>query len=216
MKAFHKLVVLFGVVLLTSCSTVPKEVVELSYAMGNDLQVVHTSYIELVNRNFDAFRQKRLDYLEQEWKPLFIKRFIKNARLVDIAQGKVVWSPSQKKFVAPPQTGKEAALLKSVMFWSNAAINEIEKKRRKLIEPLDKDQEELIKAVNEAFTRLYRANATITAHLNSLREVQEVQDEALEAMDLKDLRDKINNLIIDASNKANEGLEKIRELDKKV
>ena len=199
--------------LLQACSTVPKEVVELSYVMSNDIRAVHKSYVDLINKNYDYFRKDRLDYLNNEWKPLFIERFVKKGRLVDIARGQVVWSPERRDFTQPPQMGKEEALLSSIAFWSNAAITQLEKKRHELLDPLDKDEEELIATVNDAFDRLYRANAVITAHLNSLREVQEVQDDALKALDLKDIRDRINDLIINASEKAKTGLEKIKELD---
>ena len=67
-----------------------------------------------------------------------------------------------------------------------------------------------------SFANTSWANATITAHLNSLREVQEVQDQALQALHVKDLRDKINKALVTASDKAAGGLDKIKEADAKL
>jgi len=85
-----------------------------------------------------------------------------------------------------------------------------------LIAPLTSDEKQLREQVKQAFANITRSNATITAHLNSLREVQEVQDEVLKSLNLKELRDKINSQLVNASEKAKKGLEKIKEADAKV
>jgi hypothetical protein len=72
----------------------------------------------------------------------------------------------------------------------------------------------LAASVDEAFARLVRANAIITAHLNSLRKVQEVQDEALQRLKLKDMRDKINQHLISASESAADAIKKIQKAEK--
>jgi predicted nucleic acid-binding Zn-ribbon protein len=70
--------------------------------------------------------------------------------------------------------------------------------------------------VDESFARLIRANATITAHLNSIRTVQEVQDEALRSLKLADLRDEINKRLVEASEKAEFALTKVEGVTTKV
>lgn len=196
------------------CAHVPKEVVELSYRIGQDLESVHNSYVTLIHRHFDALKQARIDYVDNEWAPVFLKDFIARGRLVDIAKGTVVVSGGA---FASPDAGRQATqLLDSVGIWARVATAQIAKKKSDLVDPLNKDETSLTSDVNNAFDQLTRGNATITAHLNSLRKVQEVQDEALQALNLKNLRDSINNRLVQVSDLAAKGLDEVRKADKVV
>lgn len=183
-------------IIASGCATVPKEVVELSYRMGEDLEAVHSSYITLIRRHFDGLRAQSMAVLEDKWTPAFLKDFIQRGELVKSAQS------SDPKIV-----------LEDVQDWASVAIDTIEAKRRELLEPINKDEEGLLKAVDEAFGRLTLANATITAHLNSLRKVQEVQDETLKALNLKNLREKIDAALVSASEKAQKAMVKLKEAE---
>lgn len=208
-----KILVVVLLFIAAACAEVPKEVVELSYVMGKNLDAVHQSYRRLIKDRFQDFRRQRLDYLNRRWTPKFIHGWVDKGRLVDVAKGKVIWSTEMRKFVSPDSTRAEQQMLATVNFWSRTAIKKIEEKKVSLLKPLDADEKELLTAVDDAFARLHIANATITAHLNSLRKVKEVQAEALEALDLKDFRDKINDMLIAASKEAIKGLEAIEKAD---
>jgi hypothetical protein len=98
--------------------------------------------------------------------------------------------------------------------WVEIAIKTIEQKKKELISPINDDEQNVLKSVDDAFARITRANATITAQLNSMRKVQEVQDNALKALSIKDLRDQINNQLISASNKAGSAIEQVAKAEK--
>jgi hypothetical protein len=181
--------------------------------MGQDISAVHASYKLMVHSHFEALRAQRLRYLNGEWAPRYVAAWVEDGRLVDVANGKVVWSPEKGDFVAPDPATAQANLLQTIRFWAQAAINEIQTKSLALLSPLDMAEDSLTVAVDDAFNQLYRANSVITAHLNSLREVQEVQDDALAALRVKALRDKIDSAIVQASDKAQEALEAIRVAD---
>lgn len=188
---------LFVIILLfLGCASVPKEVVELSYTVGQDLNAVHSSYRELIRTRFDDLRTQTVTFLETRWIPNFLKDFIQRGELIQSVKG------SDPKVV-----------LEDVGVWVEVAIEMIETKKRELLDPIDNDEQALLRSVDEAFFRLTRANAVITAHLNSLRKVQEVQDDALKALKLKELRDKINQGLISASDKAREALEKLKKAE---
>ena len=188
---------LFVIILLfLGCASVPKEVVELSYTVGQDLNAVHSSYRELIRTRFDDIRAQSMTFLETRWIPNLLKDFIQRGELIQSVKG------SDPKMV-----------LEDVGVWVEVAIEMIETKKRELIDPIDNDEQELLRSVDEAFFRLTRVNAVITAHLNSLRKVQEVQDDALKALKLKELRDKINQGLISASDKAREALEKLKKAE---
>lgn len=209
--------VIVGVILAqSSCSTVPKEVVELSYRVGEDMASVHLSYTALIRTHFESFKKDRLRYLNDEYTPLFIKTWITDGRLRDIVKGNVVWSDDAGDFVKPSPGREEKELLESVTMWSQSAVEQIESKKTELLAPLDSSEALLQSLVDDAFNRLYRGNATITAHLNSLREVQEVQDSFLSALNVKDLRDKINNSLVQVSQEAQKGLDLVRKTDAEI
>ena len=170
--------------------------------MGQNLAAVHESDRELIKQHFANIRQQRLDWLDDEWIPKFLGKFLVKGRLVDVATGKTVFDRDAAKFVDPTPGREKAQLLDSVQAWTEEAMIQIDKKRKEIVEPVDNDEKELLASVDEAFARLFRGNAAITAHLNSLRKVQGAQDDILKALDLKDLRQQINEQLAKASDKA--------------
>lgn len=216
MKEMKKIFFIISIILLIclcSCSTVPKETVELSYAMGQDLAIVKKSYIELINNYFDLLQNIRLDYLEKEWTPMFIKQWVEDGYLVDIANGKLVWSVSQQDFVTPTKDSEMKELFTTINSWSLAAIQAINEKKIELIQPLESERKELLSLIDDAFDRFYRSNSAITSYLNSIRKVKEVQDDILKALNLSDLQKEIDKKLQDISKYAEEGLEVIKQTD---
>jgi hypothetical protein len=200
-------------VVFLGCSTVSEEAVKLSYIMGENLSSIKMTYISLINTHFDLLGKMRIEYLENEWVPKFIEKWVEDGHLLEVANGKLVWSPERKDFIAPASGMGNQGLLQTVNFWSIAAIEQIEGKRKELIDPLEDQRKELLSLVEESFDRLYRGNAAITAHLNSLRKIQEMQEEMLKALSLTDLQKEINIQLQNVSKYADEGLEAIRTAD---
>ena len=216
-RALGVLCLIFG---LQACASVPPEVVELSALNGRDLVAVQSSYQTLIHEFYNQLRARRIDYLENTWTPAYIKDWIKEGKLREVAAGKVVWSDtagSDGGFVRSSTVDdKEGMLLDTIHGWADAAVFDIGAKRKQLLDPLDKEETNLRKEVGLAFANLIRANAVTTAYLNSLVEVKEAQDQMLEAFDLKETRDNINSALIQASDTAAEGLDKIKEADDMV
>lgn len=197
----------------SGCSTVPKEVVELSYTLGQDIGAVRQIHIALIHDRFDRLRAQRLQYFDDVFKPKFIEGWIQSEHLVEIANGQLVWSKTEKKYVAPTAGQEKAQLLYTIQLWAKVALVKLDAKKKSLLDPIDSDEKAMIAQADEAFSRLERANATITAHLNSLRKVQEVQDEALKDLKVKDLRDKLDQMLIKTSESAQQGLDDIKKAD---
>jgi hypothetical protein len=206
----------FVVAIGASCAEVPKEAVELSYQVGQDMARLYESYDALIHTRFEELRATRVAYLDNVWTPKFVADWVQQGRLVDVAQHKVVWSLQTSAFVAPTPGREDSELLTTVNDWSGRAIAHIERKRRALLDPIDHDEAELRAKVHEAFDRVIQANAYVTAHLASVAHVQSAQDDALKALGLKDLRDAINKGLIEASDKAAQGLEAVKNADQTV
>ena len=193
------LVAVVPALVVGGCATIPTEVVQLSYTVGQDIDAVHSSYRALIRMHFDGLRTQTTIFLETRWMPTYLGEFIKSGELVEMAR-----NPDPVK------------AYEGVLAWAEVAVEELEKKKRELLTPIDQDEKTLLALVDEAFARLIRANATITAHLNSIRKVQEVQDEALKALKFSDLRDEINRRLVEASEKADTALTKMKGEDMKT
>jgi hypothetical protein len=187
-------VIILAMFFFNGCATVPKETVELSYMMGQDLDAVHTSYQSLVHKHFDNLRRQTNDFLEKKWIPTYLGNFIKNGNLVSLAQ-----DPDPTK------------AFEGVSTWVEVAMAAIDEEKKELITPINNDEQQVLTAVDDSFNRLMRANAAITAQLNSIRKVQEVQDDTLKALNLKDLRDQVNQQLISASKKAESAIEQVEK-----
>lgn len=160
------------------CASVPKESVELSYIIGHDLEELHKSYKLLIRRYFDSLRREVNQSIDEVFIPAYINEYVKTGKLVQHSQN------------------KRADLVEA---WARIAVETIGNERRIRLDPINKAEKVLLESVDDAFDRTIRANATITAHLNSIREVKEVQNEFLELLTLKNLRDKINDTLDKAS-----------------
>jgi len=198
------------------CASVPKEAVELSYQMGEDLDEIQVAFETMVRSRFADFRARRVDYLEHEWVPTFLEDFIVEGHLVDIAKGTLVWDDANETFVQPTSGQEETQRFDSLRTWTGEVTRQIEKKRAELLTDLDAEEARVLADLRDAFGRLKRANAHITAHLNSIREVQEVQAEALDRLGIREVVDDLNSRVIQASEWAESGLEKIRAADQNV
>ncbi len=201
------------VLVLAGCPKVPPETVKLSYQIGEDLDVIYRSYDAMVVSRFADYRARRLSYLENEWTPMFLEDWVKNGMLVETAKGQVVWSDEADDFVPPTPGQEKQQMLATIREWSDSAVAEIELKRHQLLDPLDEAEKAIREDLRDAFNALRRANAQITAHLNSIRKVQEVQSTALDKLGLKTVVDQLDVAIVQASENAAKGLEKIREAD---
>jgi hypothetical protein len=195
-KRFMKIAVIVMIIGYLGCARVPKEVVELSYTVGKDINAVHDSYRTLIHKYFDTLRMQTRDFFDNTWKPKYLKGFIEQGNLVERAR-----DPDPKE-----------ALIK-VQNWVTVALETIEQMRHVLFDPIDEDEKKLLEDVAQSFEQLTTANATITAHLNSIRKVEEVQDNALKALGLKDVRDKINESLADASKRVKYTIDFVKEVE---
>ena len=200
-----------GKILIASCSTIPKEAVELSYVVGQDLSSVQLSYNSLIDQFYENLINQRREYLDKIWYPEFLSIWRDDGELLAIAKKEKIFSVDEDQLIPTPNGTSEKEHLETLNDWVQFALYAYESKEQDLVEPLENEKKHLKENVNTAFLRLITANATITAHLNSIREVQEVQDEVLEALNIRDIRDEVNSVLSDASNKAQEELDKIKD-----
>jgi len=161
-----------------ACASVPEETVTLSYAVGQDLEQLHQGYRETVRMAFAQMRAHGLAVIDDVWTPAYLKTFVKEGDLVGIVKEEN-WEDLEG--------------------WARAAIEDIDAKRKEFLDPLNEREQALLNKVDEAFARALRANAAVTANLNSVIKVQNLQDQVLDAAGMKELRDQINDAIVEVS-----------------
>ena len=211
-----RLFVLCISLLIYGCSaTVPKEVVELSYKMEQDLTQIQATYITLITQHVKFLKNQRQDYLENEWIPEYLESWIEDGQLIGMANGNIEYDEKTDEFKPISKPNKKTQL-RGVYLWADGAIFEIQEKRKELIDPLEIAEKKLIKNVNESFSLMLEQNKTITAHLNSIRKVQDVQNDLLSKVKLDGLRDQINSQLSELSDKSSKGLKQIRKIDEKI
>jgi hypothetical protein len=183
-------VVLFAIF---GCASVPKEVVELSYTIGNDLENIQSSYKSLVLIYFEGLRKQAADFINNEWRPKFISNYVESSNLTERLSNQ-----------------NPEIVLFTLENWTDIALEKIEAKKKVLVGPIDEQEQELLLSIDNAFSNVIRSNAIITAHLNSIREVKELQDETLNDLGLLNLRDTVNEGLLKASEKTDEAIMRIK------
>src|SRR5579862_4254052 len=179
------------------CASVPKEVVQLSYTMGQDLVSVESSYRSLIHTHFDDLRKDVDNFIDNEWTNAFLQDFIVRTNLDSLVK-----QPDPKQ------------VLSDLQEWTAAVIQQVSAKKKGLKDPIDQHEALLLQDVDESFGRIIQANSVITNHLNSLTKIDSVQSETLRAMGLGTLRDRVNNALIQVSDEAASGIDKARSLEK--
>ena len=195
-KPKFKLFLIASLLSITACISVPKEAAELSQLIGRDLTSIHQSYISLIRTHFSTLRKLSENYVDRVWTPAYLKDFIERGKLVERAGG-----------------DDPKVVLDKVHAWTIVALETIDKKRKELLDPINKDEENLINNIDSAFYNLMVANNSLTAYLKSNQKLKRVQDELLSQASLKELRDSINKQLIEASKKSQKALDELEKVN---
>ncbi len=191
------IIIALVLLLLVGCATIPQEVIDLSYTMEQDLYAIHTSYKTLVREHFKNLRYNAVNFINTEWGPAYLEFFIEDTELLLTLQ----------------ESGDSTETYEYLQVWIEVAVEEIEAKKLELIEPINQDEQEIMLMVDDAFARLYLANSTVTAHLNSIRKVRQAQDEVIGEMGLGELQSSINSKLTDASIKSKDAIDILRKAE---
>lgn len=210
------LVLLLGAVVLAGCPSVPKESVELSNTVGRDLEEIHRSHLALAKLQFDEQIERANKFIDDTYRPAFIGEFAREFRLADRVQLIVENDPEK--------------LLPILTRFVSVANERIEDKRTRLVEPIRAQRDRVIESIDTAYRQIQSAQAVVTGHLASIRDVREMQNEMLAETGLDGLPDRISKATARVSNgvsrvvaegerldrDAENAGEKIRELEKSI
>ena len=190
---------LSGTLLVVACDVVPKEAVELSATVGRDLEEVHQAHLALAGLHFQVSKDSVNKFVDDVYRPAFIKQFAIEFELVDKVKRAIDEAPDE--------------ILPGLALFVKIAQERVEKKRAELLAPIVKQEEIVVSEINNAHKQLQAAQAIVTGHLASVRKVRDVQNELLAEIGLEGLREKIAMTTADVSTKVSDLVAKGEEID---
>lgn len=203
-KTFKFLSVLIVLGALTACAQVPQEAVELSTTVGRDLEEVHRAHKALAESFFDRMEQDADQFIDDTYAPMLISGFVKDFKLEQVIVKVVKNDP--KKLVPILER-----------FISNIH-KDIEGYRTDIKSGIIADKKNVLKEINNSHKNLQAANAIVTGHLASVRNVHDMQNELLAKVKMGDLREKIGTKIAKTSSQVSDlvrkGQKAHRDLEK--
>lgn len=208
--------ILFGFLALAGCQSVPRESVEIANTVGRDLEEIHRSHLALAELHFNQQIDRANQFINETYRPAYIEEFAREFRLGErveliVEQDAEILLPVLTRFV-------------------KVANDRIEAKRARLVDPIRAQRDAVIKEINTAYRQVQSAQAVVTGHLASIRDVREMQNEMLAGIGLEGLPGRIATTTARVSEgvsavvaegerldqKVVEAAEKIRELDRSI
>lgn len=176
-----------SMVLLAGCASVPPETVELSHAIGQDMEELHRSHRALAVLQFGQAKDRVNIFIDATYRPALIATTASEADLV-----------SNIEVLLDRDPGRLPAYLSRFL---SAVDPLVEAKRAELLEPIELQERQLLAEIDAAHSQVRAANAVISGHLASIRSVHDAQSQALEAVGLSDMRERIASTAADVSDR---------------
>lgn len=203
---------LLGLATLTSssCASVPQEAVVLSDFVGTQIAEHRASHEEFVRLYFEQSRDIVETFLRDRWIPEYLEDFVDRSGVVPLivtpdavlaeddlerleteldALAEVSPSSHPDIIAAVGRAFGDAERGQIMLEFAEAALAEIEIQRTELLEPLDAQEQEVLRHLSSSYAQLQQAQAQVTAHLASVREVTGAQDELLHMAGIRGVRD---------------------------
>lgn len=210
-KNFKYAVIILLSGILTSCVSIPKETVTLSQTLGYDLSELHNAHIQMVEIHYSKVKSEINSFVDDVYTP-FIIHYVLNSELKKHKAGQSsIYGAIE---AAGSNEGKEESkvVLKEMSDFLQAAHHQINLKRKELIDPIVRQENQILKTVNQSYSNAIHANNTLTAYLQSVRKVKGAQKEALSKIGLKGADEMLTESLI----KLSEGVSKAVNQGKKI
>ena len=80
----RNLIIVFILFAFTSCATLPKETVEMSVMLEQQISTLETTTISITDKYFEEQQKKAVDFLDNEWYPYFLNQFFKSDKVITV------------------------------------------------------------------------------------------------------------------------------------
>jgi hypothetical protein len=197
---------------LFSCVSIPKETVRLSKVLGNDLIILHNSHRNIIELYYGKIENDINTFIDEVYSP-FVIHYVLKVELDKYKKGKTSLYGSIEN--AGKVGGKKETdeALNVMLEFQEAANSQIKVKRDELLNPILKQEKEVISNINKSYENAIYANSTITGYLESIRKVKESQKEALSIVGLKGVDTLLTNTLMEVSELVNSAVKEGKMID---
>lgn len=199
---------------LVSCVSIPRESIELSKVLGNDLIALHTSHRQLTSMYFRKIKEDINVFVDEVYSP-FVIHYVLNVELERHKEGGSLLFNSVENAARFEGIAESEEALKTILEFHQAANVQIQSMRTELIEPVIKQEMQVIDALNNSYEQAIHANLTITGYLESVRKVRDSQQEVFAMVGLQGTDSLITSNLLRISELVNAAVKKGKEIDVK-
>ncbi len=198
--------------ILASCISVPRESVTLSKVLSSDLVALHNSHRQVTALYFGKIKDDINLFVDDVYSP-FVIHYVLNVEMQRYRDGEASLFRSIENAVAIEGVAESEEALNTMFEFLQAANIQIQAMRNELLEPVLKQENEVIDAINKSYEQVINANYTITGYLESVRKVRESQQEALALAGLQGADSLISGSLLRVSELVNAAVKKGRQID---
>lgn len=201
-----------SLILLTGCVSIPKETITLSQTIGTDLQTLRQSHKRTIQLYYNEIRKDIESFLNEKYAPYLIHYALRNEIEKGINDSTSLHFLIRKAGESKNMNDSEEALAAMSEF-QEAANAKVAEKKAELLNPLEKQEKEVINKVDFSYQKTINANNALTAYLSSAHKIKETQDNILSKIGLKEERDSITNGLVKLSNYIEKVTQKAKQID---
>ena len=196
------------------CAQVPQSSVTLSNSISDDMVSMQKAHKAFINYYYDSIEQRANSLIDDKYRPSLIRQMIDQ----DVAKFKIpdkkyqsLFNAIQEAFVDNQTLGQNdlAAAQSNAMAVMKVFYTKIDKKveteRRKLLDPLRQQRQNLVRNVDANYNNIIKKNAAVTALLSSVIDVHETQQQLFSMAGIeKNVRKEVGNRLSDLADKVEE------------
>jgi hypothetical protein len=212
--------------LVASCAQVPQSSVKLSSSIADDVMSMQKAHKEFINYYYDGLEQQANDLIDNKYRPSLIRQVIEQdaAKFKDPdKRDQSLFNAIREAFIENKNLNQsELAIAQSdamacMKIFYTKIDKKVESERKKLLDPLRQQRQELLGSVDANYTNIIRKNAAITALLNSVTEVHETQQQLLSMAGVEEnLREKVGSELANLADKLEEIQDKVDDRTARV
>jgi hypothetical protein len=176
-KRFILCAALVGITSLAGCADVPEEAVTLSLTVQKDIGELERANVALAHQYFGQMREKINRFIDDTYRPQLVTGSLQRANTLNVLSQRIAANDGNGAIQVLQITVEELT----------AAI---ETKRTELLQPINANEVQVVQAIQDSYARVKSAQAIVSGHLASIRQVQVAQDQLLSDVGLQNLRGK--------------------------
>ncbi len=203
-----------AVLLVVSCVQIPRQSIELSAKMGQDIKAIYNAHTNLVNLYFNSLEGEINHFVDNVYAPYQIGLLIK-ADVDDLHDGLDDTLAGALRDAPDSQEAAKMALENMESFISYLR-SDIENYRTELLMPVRQQRMEIVSGLDKSYLNLISANESITSHLSSIKKVKDTQNELLEQIGLEaNFNEQMGQKIAEFSGKVSGIISQAEKIDQK-